>query len=192
MDPRSDRELIRGSVTSPTLFGEVFDRHGRVIFRYLRRRVGEDAAADITSEVFTRAFRDRSRLSTANDSALPWLLGIATNLLRMEHRTEYRRVRAYARAAHQTDLSDGVNIDDRLDAAAARGVLLTALELLSVRQRDVLLLSAWGELSPAEIAVALSLRPGTVRSELHRARARVASHLAAQAPHLVPDQDPIA
>jgi RNA polymerase sigma factor (sigma-70 family) len=191
MELPGDDELIRESLATPSAFGAIFDRHSRSVFRYVRRRIGDELAVDVTAEVFTRAFRDRERFDGRDESVLPWLLGIGTNLIRMHHRAEERRLRAYARAAGQ-DCGEPANdeIDDRLAAEGARGALTDALAELSTRQRDILLLHAWGELSPSEIAVALALPPGTVRSDLHRARSSVAARLAAHAPHIVPDQEP--
>jgi RNA polymerase sigma factor (sigma-70 family) len=190
MGAREDSEVIGDSVSDPAAFGVIFDRHVQAVYRYVRRRASDGSASDMTSEVFERAFRDRARFVSRGGSALPWLLGIATNLVRMEDRSERRRRRAYLRAGAGTSLAGApTDIEDRLDAAAARGHLFEVLAQLPVRQRDVLLLSAWGDLSPAEIAVALHLSPGTTRSDLHRARSFVASRLALRAPHLVPDQD---
>jgi RNA polymerase sigma factor (sigma-70 family) len=187
----SDFELLRGSVAMPAVFGGVFDRHARSVYRYVRRRVGDEFASDVTAEVFVRAFRDRGRFDGRGGSALPWLLGIATNVIRMHRRSEQRRWRAYARAAER----DGVGmptdeIADRVDAEASKGVLSEALAALPFRQRDVLLLYAWADLSAAEIAVALSVPVGTVRSDLHRARRFITNRLETYAPHLILEKEP--
>jgi RNA polymerase sigma factor (sigma-70 family) len=191
MAAESDYELIRESVAVPARFAAVFDRHSRSVYRYLRRRVGHELAADATGEVFTRAFRHRARFDGRAESALPWLLGIATNVIRMNRRAEERRLRAYARAADRGaggEVTD--EIDARLDAQALRTVLSVALAALPSRQRDVLLLRAWADLSAAEIADALSLPPGTVRSDLHRARQFVAAKLGAEAPEVMLEKEP--
>lgn len=184
MPDESDDAVVRRSVETPAAFGVVFDRHSRAVYRYLRRRVGEDLAADLTAETFTRAFNGRGEYEQRGDSALPWLLGIATNLAKMHRRGEERRLRAYARA---TFAEPGVmlaqqvsaigDLDDRLDAAALAPALGEALAALPARQRDVLLLYAWAELSLAEIAVALDLPAATVRSHIRRARRFIESRL---------------
>jgi RNA polymerase sigma factor (sigma-70 family) len=188
MGVESDHELVRQSWTSPAAFGGLFDRHGRAVYRYVRRRVGDDLASDVTAEAFTRAFRDRGRFDGRSGSALPWLLGIATNIVRMNARSEERRLRAYARfAANGQSSLSLVDIDARLDAQALGPVLAEALAAMPSRQRDVLLLHAWGELSPAEIATALRVAPGTIRSDLHRARRFVEARLPAQNARVEPD-----
>ena len=187
----SDYELCRGSVAIPAMFGAVFDRHARSVYRYVRRRVGDELAADVTAEVFARAFRDRGRFDARGDSALPWLLGIGTNVIRMHRRSEERRLRAYARAVEREPAEIHTDeIADRVDAEAVRGTLSEALAGLPVRQRDVLLLHAWADLSASEIAVALALPAGTVRSDLHRARRFITTRLETCAPDLVLEKEP--
>jgi DNA-directed RNA polymerase specialized sigma24 family protein len=125
---QSDYELVRESLAAPMVFGAVFDRHSASLYRYVRRRAGDELASDVTAEVFTRGFRDRGRFDGRGESALPWLLGIATNVIKMHRRSEERRLRAYARAAGRERgwvLTD--EIDDPLDAEAARAVLSEAL-----------------------------------------------------------------
>ncbi|MBV9680497.1 MAG: sigma-70 family RNA polymerase sigma factor [Solirubrobacterales bacterium] len=184
----SDYEVVRDSLRSPAVFGEIFERHARPVYRYVRRRVGDDVASDLTAEVFTRAFRDRHRFDGRSESTLPWLLGIATNVVRMNARRERRRLRAYVRAAASAPSPvSALEVDARLDAQALAPVLAEALAAMPSRQRDVLLLYAWGELSPVEIATALAMAPGTVRSDLHRARGFVEARLATRASRVESD-----
>lgn len=174
----SDRDVIAASFERPECFEAVFERHATAVYRYLRRRGGAALAEELTAETFARAFRARRRFDRRHGSALPWLYGIALNLLRMHRRTEERRLRAYARAAEGgSELPGSADSDHRLDAAALRPALVAALADLPRAQREVLLLHAWAELSHEEIAVALSISPGTVRSRLHRARLYIAERL---------------
>jgi len=69
--------------------------------------------------------------------------------------------------------------DERLDALNMRPELAGALAGLPKEELETLLLYAWAELSYAEIAEALAVPLGTVRSRLHRARARIREPLAA-------------
>jgi RNA polymerase sigma factor (sigma-70 family) len=172
------RSLSEGGRASQS-FELVFDRHHATIYRYLRRRVGAELAQELAAETFLQAFRARRRFAAGGDSALPWLYGIAANLVRMNRRAEERRLRAYARAAGERDdqpLSGG-EVEARLDAAALAPALAAALTALSPVSREVLLLHAWGELSHEEIGEALDLSPAAVRTRLHRARAQVGEML---------------
>jgi RNA polymerase sigma-70 factor (ECF subfamily) len=96
----------------------------------------------------------------------------------MNARSERRRQRAH-RLLGQTQFhpASASDIEDRVDARALVPALRAALEALTPDQREVLLLHAWGGLSPAEIAEALSISGATVRKRLHRARARAAEGL---------------
>lgn len=165
MTSSTDAELIRRSQDEPDAFGRVFDRHVAAVHAFAQRRVGRDLAEEVTAETFARGFEARGRYDAVHPVALPWLLGIASNVLRRHWRTERRRLDAYARAAGQ----------ERRDAAPpdVDGSVLRAVARLPRRQREVLLLAAWADLTYAEIAHALDLPVGTVRSRLARARSRL-------------------
>jgi RNA polymerase sigma factor (sigma-70 family) len=170
---RNDAEILARASKQPELFGIVFDRHFAAIHRYLQRRVGGDAADELSGEVFRIAFEQRSRFRDLHESALPWLYGIATNLLLKRWRAEARHLRALAslEGEHGGDQrADSGAVDDRLTAQALRRRLLAALMCLPQHDRDVVILIAWEELSYAEVAATLDIAEGTVRSRLHRAR----------------------
>jgi len=171
----SDGDVIARSIAAPAEFGAVFDRHGSAIFRFLVRRVGRDAADALLGEVFRIAFERRTSFDCSRENARPWLYGIATNVLAKHRRTEARRLRATARLA-----VDRVGRDDateRVDAALDAGELwprvADAIAELPDGERDALLLFAWEDLGYEEIAAALDVPVGTVRSRLNRARGRL-------------------
>lgn len=133
--------------------------------------MGASLADDLAAQTFTEAFARRNRYDSRWPEARPWLYGIATNLLRRHNRRERRQLQAYAREGIdpivETDLEA---ILDRVDAHSARARLAGALAALKPPDRDALLLYAWADLSYAEIALALGVPVGTVRSRIHRAR----------------------
>jgi RNA polymerase sigma factor (sigma-70 family) len=167
----TDSELIARSVDEPEAFASLFDRHATAVHRYLGRRVG-DLADDLLSETFLIAFRRRAAYRADHVEVRPWLIGIATNLVHGHVRTEQRRYRALARAAGTQEApgADPADATDRLAAEALRGPLAAALASLKTRDRDVLLLVAWAQLSYEEVAAVLDVPIGTVRSRLNRAR----------------------
>jgi RNA polymerase sigma factor (sigma-70 family) len=166
----SDAELIAASLDEPERFAALFDRHATAVHRYLGRRVGE-LADDLLSETFLIAFRRRTAYRPEHVDLRPWLLGIATNLVHSHARTERRRYRALARSGAEPATSAGSeDVHARVDAEALRGPLAAALAGLKERDRDVLLLFAWGQLGYEEIAAVLDVPVGTVRSRLNRAR----------------------
>jgi len=173
----ADRDVIATSLGQPQRFSAVFDRHYAVVHRYLARRAGTQVADEVASATFVVAFERRASFRSESSSALPWLFGIAANLLRERRREETRRTRLTMRIAAQPHARSSESFsgchDDALDETLAR-----ALDALDDGQREALLLYAWAELSYEEIAVALGVPLGTVRSRLSRARTHLRSHLA--------------
>src|SRR6516225_6531694 len=87
-----DGAAIARSLVAPEAFTAVFDRHYVAVHRYLARRIGRDQADDLASQTFMLAFAHRGRYRDELGTARPWLLGIATNLLRADRRAEQRRL----------------------------------------------------------------------------------------------------
>jgi RNA polymerase sigma factor (sigma-70 family) len=181
----TDAELIAGDAET---FGVLFDRHARPLHRYCAARVGPEVAEDLVSETFCLAFRQRDRYDPSHSGALPWLYGIATNLVRRRRRQESTRYRTMARAAGTDVSSDdpAQRAINRIHAVGYARLLNKALAEMPRKQRDVLLLYALADLGYEEIATALSVPVGTVRSTLHRARKRLQAvlpdHARPQAP----------
>ena len=175
----SDAEVMAASLDAPAAFGTVYDRHAGALFRFLVRRVGHDHADPLLGDVFRIAFERRATYDCSYASARPWLYGIATNVLAKHRRTEARRLRATAAlaasratpAARDHDASDDVVA--AVDAATLWPSVADAIAALPDGERDALLLYAWEDLSYDEIAAALAIPVGTVRSRLNRARARL-------------------
>jgi RNA polymerase sigma-70 factor, ECF subfamily len=174
-----DASVIERSVTEPERFALVFDRHAAHIHRYLARRVGQQAADDLVGETFLTAFRKRSRYDTSYLDARPWLYGIATNLVGQHRREELRRYRLAKLVGPDrfgADHADRVLAE--VTSQSTRAVLGDALVELAPGDRDVLLLIAFEELTYEEVARALDIPLGTVRSRLHRARSQLRDALA--------------
>jgi RNA polymerase sigma-70 factor (ECF subfamily) len=168
----------RGRDPHPS-FDDVYRSEFAAVHRYLRRRVGRDAADDVSAATFAAAYAGWDRFDAARPIR-PWLYGIATNLLRRHHRDEERKLRAYARTGVDPVRSeDEDEVVRRLDANARQRALAAALADLRADDREVLLLHAWAELRDEEIAAALALPPGTVKSRLHRTRQRLRNQLGA-------------
>jgi RNA polymerase sigma-70 factor (ECF subfamily) len=171
--PLSDADVIERSRHDPEAFAALFERHASDVHRYVARRLGGPVADDLLGETFARAFQHRARFDLAQSDARPWLYGIATNLVSDHRRSEARRLRAMSRvaAAPAEGEPEADRSDARVSAQSSRAGLAQALASLPGRQRDVVLLHAWAELDYEQIAIALNIPIGTVRSRLHRARA---------------------
>ena len=167
----SDAELIQSSIADARAFAVIFDRHFRAIFRFLRGRVGGQLAEDLASETFVVAFGRRRAYDLSREDARPWLYGIAVNLLREHRRAEERRLRAYARVP--ADLGEmSAELGDRLDSTVS-----AALLDLSYEERNLILLLAWAELTYEQLADALGLPVGTIRSRVSRVRTKLRTRL---------------
>jgi RNA polymerase sigma factor (sigma-70 family) len=175
----SDAELWRrvGDGDSRS-FEELFERHARRVYNYCFRCTADwTAAEDLTSAVFLEAWKKRRqlRLSTPAESLLPWLLGVATNLVR----NRGRRIERFGRAMKELWVRQAARVDDNPDLVARAvdeermATLLAAIRRLPRVEQEVLALYAWADLTYGEIAEALEVPIGTVRSRLARARKRL-------------------
>ncbi|KIF78970.1 RNA polymerase sigma70 factor [Streptomyces sp. 150FB] len=176
---------MAASLDEPERFATLFDRHAPAIHRYVARRLGRDAADDVTAETFLAAFRMRARYDVARASARPWLHGIAARLISRHRRDEVRALKILARTGHDPVAESWTEgADDRIAAHAVSGPLAKALSGLSQGDRHVLLLFAWADFTYLEIAEALDIPAGTVRSRLNRARRKLRSALGELGPVL--------
>ena len=179
----AQRTAIRASVNFPTACGKVqsdgqacrspeaiealFADHFDSVYRFAICRVGRDAAPDVAAETFAQALRSADRMDPARDPRA-WLFGIASNVIRHHRRAEERRLRAYAAVERQSEVAAMNGHADTETITRAR--LVDGLVRLETRDREALLLFAWADLTYEEIATALGIPLGTVRSRIHRAR----------------------
>jgi RNA polymerase sigma factor (sigma-70 family) len=172
-----DARTIARSVDEPEAFAELFERHFSLVHRFLSLRAGEQSAGDLAAETFAIAFRRRADYDATRTDARPWLLGIAANLAHEQHRSERRRRDTLLRLERERPIAL------QHDALAAIGAgpdsenLRAALAELAPEERDLLLLFGCVGLSYGEIAEALSLPLGTVRSRVHRLRHKLCGRL---------------
>jgi RNA polymerase sigma-70 factor (ECF subfamily) len=169
----NDGDIIVRSLTHRAAFAELYDRHERVVYRYASRRLGTTIADDITSETFLVAFARRATFDGSID-ARPWLLGIATILMRKHTREEIRAWRGiHSSELGRIDVDEIAAADERLDADGLAAHLGNALARLARGDRDVLLLHTFAHMDYQGIATALGIPLGTVRSRLSRARRKL-------------------
>lgn len=187
-----DAAVIARSRREPEAFAEVFRRYAPDVKRYVTRRLGVEAAEDVVAETFLTAFRQRDGYDLSRPNARPWLFGIATNLMGRHVRTEVRQLRLLSRTGTDPVTAPFTErSDERLSAEASGPALAGALAALPTGHRDALLLVAWGDLSYPEVAQALGVRVGTVRSRINRARKRLRRDLGGVDPVAIVSEEPI-
>jgi RNA polymerase sigma factor (sigma-70 family) len=148
-------------------FADLWARHHQRVHAYALRRTDAAAAQDVVSETFLVAWRRREELS---GDVLPWLLGVARNVLAN-----------HARSARRSEALTQVLVDQALRRHDSPGdvdfALLRALATLSPPDRELLLLVGWDGLSPAQCAASLGCSAATLRVRLLRARRRLRTQL---------------
>ncbi|WP_226900082.1 RNA polymerase sigma factor [Nonomuraea phyllanthi] len=144
-------------------FTGMYDACRQRVWAYAVSRAGRQVADEVVSETFAIAWR---RLDDVPEPPLPWLLGVARNVLRDNVRAEVRReaLAAELRAWTEGDVADQVT--ERLG-------ILRALATLADDDREILILVAWQGLSPKEGARVVGCSSAAFRVRLHRARKRL-------------------
>ena len=148
----------------------MFARHHPSVLAYAARRVGRTEAGDVAAETFTVAWRRLSRVPH-EPATLPWLYGVARNVVRNHLRSRRRAERLVMRQAGEAGA-----------AATADPEILEALDRLSSDDREILMLAAWEGLASSEIAAVLGCSPNTAAVRLHRARRRLEAVMEGDSP----------
>jgi RNA polymerase sigma factor (sigma-70 family) len=162
-------------------FSALFTRHFGFVYNFVFRRTADwSVAEDIAGAVFLELWRQRRKVTPIGGSIRPWLAGVASNQVKKHWRKAGRRSAAYERAGAAAAAEAGSRHEDPAELVASRiddehqmQAILAALADLPGPQRDVLQLWAWEGFSHREIAAALDISETTVRTRLHRARARL-------------------
>jgi RNA polymerase sigma factor (sigma-70 family) len=175
-----DAEIFRRSVADPEVFEVIFERHHDALLRYCRQRVGHHVGEEIAARTLVIALERRATYDGRNPSARGWLYGIATNLIRHHLRDERVHLLALGRLPIDPDVAD-VADPDRLDAELERPALTEALADLSPGDREAFLLAVVADLTYPEIAAAMDIPIGTVRSRINRARTKLRERMTARA-----------
>jgi len=156
---------VRCQLGEPDAFDALIARWHRPLWLYIRRMTGHDhEAEDVLQEVWLRVIRGIAKLRDGS-RLRGWLFGIARRVLMDRLRRRY--------VAPPLDDLDAVDVAadvDPIDREADLAALDLALDTLPLAERDLLTLFYLRDLSLAELADALSVPVGTVKSRLFRAR----------------------
>lgn len=171
------RALARENRTTgqDAAFEALYSAHHRAVLAYCARRASRSDAWDAASEVFVVAWR-RFGDVPETDEARAWLFGVAYRTLANQRRSEQRRRRLNQRAARAGD--DTAPLPDaQLIRNEEEAEIITALSRLRPADREILRLTLWEELSPADIAQVLGISRAAVDQRYSRAKRRLAREL---------------
>lgn len=162
-------------VTDAQRFREIYEECCPRVLAYATSLVGRQVGEDITSETFTVAWR---RVRDMPDPALPWLLGVARNLVRELRRRDSHQYTLAAEEARRIGRGAHADVGDVAADVTDRAAALQALASLSDADRELLTLIAWHGLSVKQAARVLGCTTATLTVRLHRARRRLERALA--------------
>jgi len=166
--------------TDPDAFEAFYREHVDAVERFVARRIGNrDLAADLTADVFVAAIESAETYRAGRGAPVAWLFGIAQLVVASRLRRDGRERQATTRMRGREllDVDDIAHIDDRLAAEQQSRRLYSAMGQLPDGERAVLELVALDDLSLADVAHALRIRPVTARVRFHRARRRLQGQL---------------
>ncbi len=165
-------------------FRRLFDEHHAAIRDYCHRRLPAADANDATAEVFLVAWRKLDSVQLG-DAALPWLYGVARNVVRSIQRKDRRAGRLFARLAAIGSTQTVEPPDGQLLRHADEENLMRAFDRLSADDRELLRLHAWENLDLEQLAVVFDIKPHAADMRLRRALERL--RRAYQATEFLPD-----
>jgi RNA polymerase sigma factor (sigma-70 family) len=146
---------------SPGLDEQTYRKHADELIRFATFLVGPADAADVVSTAVLRTFESSAWAGARNKRA--YLFQAVLNEVRMAHRGAVRRRGRELRAERP----------ERFDAPEPRPDVLEAVASLSTRQRAVIVLTYWDDLTPKAVAELLGISEGAVRIHLARGRRRL-------------------
>ncbi|WP_043636533.1 RNA polymerase sigma factor [Nonomuraea candida] len=162
--------------TDHVAFEAFYRRHVDAITLFLARRVDDPhTVADLVAEVFMAVLDSAHTYQPGRAPELAWLYGVARNTLASERRRAFKESRLTNRVGGRRtlDTDDLARLEERIDAERTARKVFKAMADLRERDRAVLELVAVDQLTIAEAAAALGIRPGTAKVRLHRARQKL-------------------
>ncbi len=170
----SDGELIqRAGAGDRSAFEKLYRRYARPVFGLALRRLGDRGRAeDAVQETFVSVWRSARTYAPERGPGAPWLYGIARNAIVDRSRARNEPPAAGARRDLGRDRPD-----ERAEQSWTQWQVHRALERLPEREREVIALAYWSELSQSEVAARLGVPLGTVKTRTRSALLHLAEIL---------------
>src|SRR6516165_5347005 len=170
----SDGELIQQTAGGDrSAFETLYRRYARPVFGLALRRLGDRGRAeDAVQETFVSIWRSASTYKPERGPGAPWLYGVARNAIVDRSRARHEPA---AEAPDEPTLEPGP--DDRAEQSWTQWRIHGALERLPEREREVIALAYWSDLSQSEVAAQLGIPLGTVKTRTRSALMHLAEIL---------------
>jgi RNA polymerase sigma-70 factor (ECF subfamily) len=173
----SEGPLIARVRDDPAAFVQLYRRHYDAVFRYCVHRLFERATAeDITADVFLKVVENIGRFNGNEQQVRNWLYKIATNAVNQHLRKAVRREHLLRTAGGQVDRGAA----ERGESSQKLAILRDAVLALKPRYQTIITLRFFENMKLTEIAEVLGSSPGTIRSQLTRALAKLRRNLGAE------------
>jgi RNA polymerase sigma factor (sigma-70 family) len=182
--PRADPELVDGSLDYSFAAGKVdlravYDAHSPLVFGMCRKALGNDAANDVTQEVFVSAWKGRDQFDPSRGNLAQWLVGITKRRIIDHLRSEGRHSnrRADAGVDDMSSAPDELRSEPTVDRLADQMLVVDGLAQLNDRARQVIEMAYVHDLTHQQIAEQTGLPLGTIKSDIRRGLERIRNHL---------------
>jgi RNA polymerase sigma-70 factor, ECF subfamily len=158
--------LVRAAQERPDAFGVLYERHVDAVYRYLQLRTGPTDAADLTQQVFLRAFASLPKYNARGLPFSAWLFRIARNLATDHHRLSYRTPDELLPGVAQQ--GSAVSPENAALQMEMHGHLRSLLRELDGEKRELLAMRFASGLSSREIAAVVGKSEAAVKKQLTR------------------------
>ncbi len=171
-DPEnSDLDLIMAAKEDPEAFVALYDKYLTPVYRYFLARVSHvETAEDLTSQTMLQAFRAFARYEPKNKIFGAWLFTIAHNILV----NNYRKPKTLP-IEEVYDLAQPDSLVEEVDLNLSRAQLVSMIDKLPARDKEILMLRSFDDLSFNQIGQVLNISETAARTAYHRAVQKLAS-----------------
>jgi RNA polymerase sigma factor (sigma-70 family) len=175
-DVRSDEDLLSVARVDPDAFEELYRRCVDKTVAFAVRRCGTpEQVHDLVAAAWLEVIEASPRFDSARGNAVPWILGVMSNLANDERRRQAREHDALRRLSGHRVLgeNDVIRLEEAIDASRLKGPLLQELAAMPALERQAFELVVFGGVAQEQAARALGVAPTAFRMRLSRARRKL-------------------